>query len=89
MNYSYKNGVYGVYDLKASDLSQTIPISVDGVKAGNQVVIAHLKAGYTWERVEVAEVGDGVVYAKFDSLSPVFVAVLQNSNSTVSSKTTD
>lgn len=89
VNYRYKNGVYGVYDLKASDLSQTIPILVDGVKAGDQVVIAHLKADGTWEKVVPTEVGNGVVYAKFDSLSPVFVAVLQNSNSMASPKTAD
>lgn len=89
VNYRYKNGVYGVYDLKASDLSQTIPILVDGVKAGDQAVIAHLKADGTWEKVTVTEVGNGVIYAKFDSLSPVFVAVLQNSNSTVSPRTGD
>lgn len=88
-NYSFKKGVYGVYELKASDLSQAIPILVDGVKAGDKVVIAHLKADGTWESVAATEVTDGAVYAKFGSLSPVFVAVLGSSDSARSPKTGD
>ena len=76
LNYSYKSGVYGTYELTATDLSNPIAISVAGIKAGDTVVVAHLTSG--------------VVYAKFTSLSPVFVASVADTNAAATSpKTAD
>ena len=68
LNYSYKSGVYGTYELTATDLSNPIAISVAGIKAGDTVVVAHLTSAGVWENVPVTNVADGVVYAKFTSL---------------------
>ena len=64
LNYSYKSGVYGTYELTATDLSNPIAISVAGIKAGDTVVVAHLTSAGVWENVPVTNVADGVVYAK-------------------------
>lgn len=90
LNYSYKSGVYGTYELTATDLSNPIAISVAGIKAGDTVVVAHLTSAGVWENVPVTNVADGVVYAKFTSLSPVFVASVASTDTTVASpKTAD
>ena len=83
LNYSYKSGVYGTYELTATDLSNPIAISVAGIKAGDTVVVAHLTSAGVWENVPVTNVADGVVYAKFTSLSPVFVASVADTNAVV------
>ena len=80
LNYSYKSGVYGTYELTATDLSNPIAISVAGIKAGDTAVVAHLTSAGVWENVPVTNVADGVVYAKFTSLSPVFVASVADTN---------
>lgn len=90
LNYTYKSGVYGSYELTATDLSNPIAISVAGIKAGDTVVVAHLTSAGVWENVPVTEVADGVVYAKFTSLSPVFVASVASTDVAVTSpKTAD
>lgn len=90
LNYSYKSGVYGTYELTATDLSNPIAISVAGIKAGDTVVVAHLTSAGVWENVPVTNVADGVVYAKFTSLSPVFVASVADTNAAATSpKTAD
>lgn len=90
LNYSYKSGVYGTYELTATDLSNPIAISVAGIKAGDTVVVAHLTSAGVWENVPVTNVVDGVVYAKFTSLSPVFVASVADTNAAATSpKTAD
>ena len=91
LNYTYKSGVYATYELTATDLSAPIAISVAGIKAGDTVVVAHLTSEGVWENVPVTNVADGVVYAKFTSLSPVFVAsVASTENAAVTSpKTAD
>lgn len=90
LNYTYKSGVYGSYELTATDLSNPIAISVAGIKAGDTVVVAHLTSAGVWENVPVTEVADGVVYAKFTSLSPVFVASVASTDAAVTSpKTAD
>ena len=91
LNYTYKNGVYGAYELTATDLSAPIAISVAGIKAGDTVVVAHLTSEGVWENVPVTNVVDGVVYAKFTSLSPVFVASVASTENTAvtSPKTAD
>lgn len=90
LNYSYKSGVYGTYELTATDLSNPIAISVAGIKAGDTVVVAHLTSAGVWENIPVTNVADGVVYAKFTSLSPVFVASVADTNAAVTSpKTAD
>jgi hypothetical protein len=61
LNYSYKSGVYGTYELTATDLSNPIAISVAGIKAGDTVVVAHLTSAGVWENVPVTNVADGVV----------------------------
>ena len=85
LNYSYKSGVYGTYELTATDLSNPIAISVAGIKAGDTVVVAHLTSAGVWENVPVTNVADGVVYAKFTSLSPVFVASVADTNAAATS----
>lgn len=91
LNYTYKNGVYGAYELTATDLSAPIAISVAGIKAGDTVVVAHLTSEGVWENVPVTNVADGVVYAKFTSLSPVFIASVASTENTAvtSPKTAD
>ena len=90
LNYSYKSGVYGTYELTATDLSNPIAISVAGIKAGDTVVVAHLTSSGVWENVPITNVADGVVYAKFKSLSPVFVASVADTNAAATSpKTAD
>ena len=74
---SYKKGIYAAIDLQADDLSKAIKIDVSGVKAGDEVVVAHLTSEGVWENVKVEKVENDAVYAKFDSLSPVFVAVIE------------
>ena len=89
-NYSYKCGVNGTNELTATDLSNPIAISVAGIKAGDTVVVAHLTSAGVWENVPVTNVADGVVYAKFTSLSPVFVASVADTNAAATSpKTAD
>ena len=76
--------------LTATDLSNPIAISVAGIKAGDTVVVAHLTSAGVWENVPVTNVADGVVYAKFTSLSPVFVASVADTNAAATSpKTAD
>ena len=81
LNYSYKSGVYGTYELTATDLSNPIAISVAGIKAGDTVVVAHLTSAGVWENVPVTNVA---------SLSPVFVASVADTNAAATSpKTAD
>lgn len=90
LSYTYKSGVYGTYELTATDLSQPLAISVAGIKAGDTVVVAHLTSAGVWENVPVTDVKDGVVYAKFTSLSPVFVASVASTDTKIASpKTAD
>ena len=87
---SYIKGVYVAVDLKASDLSKALKIDVPGIKAGDGAVVAHLTSEGVWENVPVEKVEDGAVYAKFTSLSPVFVAAYEKTAVTeVSPKTAD
>ena len=53
-----------------------LKLDVDGVKAGDNVVLLHQKADGTWETILPYTVLDGVVYAHFTSLSPVAIVKL-------------
>lgn len=88
VNANFKSGVYGAYELEASQVGKEIPVAVAGVNAGDKVVIAHLKDDGTWENVPATKVENGVVYAVFNSFSPVFVAVT-GSGAATSPKTAD
>lgn len=77
--YVFKGSVCGAYDVTASDISEPIALKAAGVKAGDYVVVAHLTADGKWEQVPAFVAEDGMIYAKFDSLSPVFVAVIDES----------
>ena len=50
-----------------------LTLSVDGVKAGDYVVLLHEKADGTWETIIPYNVMDGAVVAHFTSLSPVAI----------------
>jgi len=51
-----------------------------GIKAGDTVVVAHLTSAGVWENIPVTNVADGVVYAKFTSLSPYLTRKNSNTN---------
>jgi len=51
--------------------SITIPFSIKGVKAGDDIMILHKKADNTWEAIKPDKIEDGVVTATFSSLGTV------------------
>jgi len=51
--------------------SITIPFSIKGVKAGDDIMILHKKADNTWETIKPDKIEDGVVTATFSSLGTV------------------
>ena len=53
-----------------------LTLNVDGVKAGDYVVLLHEKADGTWETIIPYAVMDGAVVAHFTSLSPVAIVKL-------------
>ena len=53
-----------------------LTLAVDGVKAGDYVVLLHEKADGTWETIIPYAVMDGAVVAHFTSLSPVAIVKL-------------
>ena len=55
----------------------TLTLAVEGVKAGDNIVLLHQKADQTWETITPSEVKDGAVVAKFTSLSPVAIVKLE------------
>lgn len=60
-----------------TDLSKgvTLTFAVEGVKAGDNIVILH-KAATGWETIKADKVEDGKVTATFTSLSPVAIVKL-------------
>lgn len=70
--------------------SITIPFSVKGVKAGDNIIVMHKKSDGTWEQIKPDKVEDGVVTVTFTSLSPVafiHVGSAANGNGAAATKT--
>lgn len=60
-------------ELEGEYQSVSMPLSANGIKAGDSVYILHQKQDGTWEVIIPDSVEDGVVTATFTSLSPVII----------------
>ena len=54
-----------------------VTLKVDGISAGDNVVLLHKLADGTWETITPDAVKDGEIVATFNSFSPVAVVVLE------------
>lgn len=72
-----KGTVLGIVDVTATipegAKSVDVTFAVDGVKAGDNIVVLHQKADGKWETLPIVKVEDGKVTATFTSFSPVVV----------------
>jgi hypothetical protein len=69
-----------ILDVTAADLSKPVRFAAPGITAGDSIVVLHLKADGTWEKIS-ATAGNGYIDGSFTSLSPVLYAKIAASYS--------
>lgn len=79
----------GSFEVTGSDNETGVPVefAVASVKAGDEVVVLHLKADGSWENLTVTDVADGKFTAIMTTFSPVIYSILDASESSQPAET--